>query len=81
MIPTGPQLPAVVYLPAVSEIDNRALATALGGKSRALLTLWRAKYGLPRPSPRRHGGGRRTFTRTADVAAWLNGRGCKTVFV
>ncbi|TGT91716.1 hypothetical protein [Mesorhizobium sp. M8A.F.Ca.ET.142.01.1.1] len=74
MINPGPQLPATVYLPAVAEIDNQTVGEALGGQSRAVLSQWRAKYGLPRPSPRRHGNGNSTFTRTADLAAWLNGR-------
>lgn len=81
MIPAGPTLPAVVYLPATAEIDNQALGEALGGKSRAVLSLWRSRYGLPRPSQRRHGGGSCTFTRTADVAAFLNERGCRIFWI
>lgn len=81
MIPTGPQLPATVYLPAVAEIDNQTLRKALGGQSRAVLSQWRAKYGLPRPSSRRHGGGSCTFTRTADVAAWCAARNCRISWI
>lgn len=73
IFPSGPQLlPATVYLPAVVEMDNRALADALGCPSRSLLSLWRTRYAFPQSERR----GNCSYTRTADVAAWIvaNGR-------
>lgn len=68
ILPSGPTLPATVYLPAVVEIDNLTLSKALGGQSRSVLSLWRKRFAFPPASPRR---GNCTYTRTADVAAFL----------
>lgn len=64
----GPRaLPATVYLPAgAAMLDAQHVRVALGA-SRAVLSLWRRKYGLPVA----HRDGRGTWTFTADLAAWL----------
>ena len=69
-------LPGTITLPAVAEIDHRALQAALGGPSKAVLSVWRHK-GFP--ASRR--AGRTTLTTTADVAAWAVARGCEVRFV
>ena len=59
-------LPAHVTLPAAPLIGASHLRLALGGVSRAVVSLWRAERGFPQG----HREGREVLTLTDAVAAW-----------
>lgn len=64
----GPRLPAAVTLPSTQMISGADLEALLG--SRAVLSLWRAKYAFPQS----HGASNRRgrVTRVSEVAHWLD---------
>lgn len=64
-------LPARVTLPAAPLIGAAHLRIALGGVSRAVLSLWRAERGFPAG----HREGREVLTLTEAVADWCRANG------
>lgn len=64
-------LPERVTLPPAPLIGAAHLRIALGGVSRAVLSLWRAERGFPQG----HREGREVFTLTDAVADWCRANG------
>ncbi|CCV06710.1 hypothetical protein MESS2_350082 [Mesorhizobium metallidurans STM 2683] len=62
-----------VALPTKATMSAAEIQTTLNA-DRRLIEKWRVRYGFPRPSRRQ---GKTTLTPTAEIAAFLNERGCK----
>jgi len=72
-----PVLPKDVMMPTVVEMNHATLIKALRGPSRQKLHQWRRNADFPAATPR----GRTTFTRTADLAAWLVARNVNVIWI
>lgn len=66
-------LARIVVLPT-KPLMTAAEIQAVFNADRRLIEKWRVRHGFPRPSQR---DGRTTLTPTAEIAAFLNERGCK----
>lgn len=68
---------SIVALPTKAMMSAAEIQTALHA-DRRLIEKWRVRHGFPRSSQR---DGKTTLTATAEIAAFLNERGCRVSWI